>query len=504
MTSLARLILVALLAAALVPAAARASSTMETGIADDAAVLYEPDGAKAASTVAQWAKLGIDDVRLFVQWQSIAPGLNDVRPPAGFNSADPNSPGYNWSRVDRAVALISRAGMHPMLVVTGPGPLWASQVPARHNIRYKPRPDLFGQFARAVALRYGGAVDRYILWNEPNLPLWLQPQNSCPGGRCVPYAPHLYRKLVRAAYASLKGVDPSATVLFGALAPNGENATKPNAKTRPLAFIRSMGCVKVTFKRDRSGPCSAFKPLTADGLAYHPHSTLRPPDEPQPEPDNASIGDLPRLERTLDLTQRAGGLRKAGGGKFGLYLTEWGYQTRPPDKTRGVSPAKQSRYLQQGAYIAYKDPRVKVLTQYEWRDEPRRRSTQGDPYAGWQSGLYFVNGKAKPALSTFANPFFIDQKPGSSRARLWGQVRPGISHTVTVERRRAGTKRWTRVRPLVTTGDGYWTLNQTVTAATEYRFTWQPTDDYGAPAGPPKSSDVLRVRPGKLKRGRAG
>jgi hypothetical protein len=252
--------------------------------------------------------------------------------------------------------------------------------------------------------------------------------------------------------------------------------------------------VKVTLRRDRSGPCSGFRPLTADGFAYHPHSTLLPPDEQQEEPDNASIGDLGRLERTLDLTQRAGGLKKAGRGKFGLYFTEWGYQTRPPDRTRGVSLAKQSRYLQQGAYIGYRDPRVKLLTQYEWRDEPVRRSTQGDPYAGWQSGLHFVNGRAKPSLRGFTNPFFIAQRPHSRIAQLWGQVRPGVSHRVTVQRRKPGTTRWTTVKRLVTDGDGYWTLRQTVTATTDYRFMWQPTDRYGAPAGPRRASDVQRVR----------
>ena len=498
MTSLVRLLAAALAAAVLLPAAAQASSSMETGIADDAALLNEPSDAKAAAAVNQWAALGIDDVRIFVQWQSIAPGLTSTQAPAGFNSADPNSPGYNWARVDRAVNLVSAAGMRPMLVVTGPGPLWASQVPARRNIRYKPRPDLFGQFARAVALRYAGAVDRYILWNEANLPLWLQPQNTCKGSHCVPYAPHLYRQLVRAAYPALKAVDPTATVLFGALAPSGENATKQNAKTRPLAFLRSLGCVKVTFKRDRSGPCRGFKPLTADGFAYHPHSTLRAPDEAQPNLDNASIGDLSRLERTLDLAQRAGGLKKGGGGHFPLYFTEWGYQTRPPDKTRGVSLAKQSRFLQQGAYIAYKDPRVKLLTQYEWRDEPVRHSSS-DPYSGWQSGLLFVNDKAKPALQTFANPFFISQRPNSRAARLWGMVRPGTSHRVTVQRRKPGAKRWTTVKVLTTTGSGFWTLNQTIKATTDYRFTWQPTDAYDAPIGAVKASDVLRAKIVKKK-----
>jgi hypothetical protein len=492
MSSLHRLLAAALVAAVLAPAAAHASTSMETGIADDAALLNEPDDAKAAAAVDAWAKLGIDDVRIFVQWQAIAPANGATTAPAGFNGADPNSPGYDWARVDRAVNLVSAAGMRPLLVVTGPGPLWASQVPGRHSVRYKPRPDLFAQFARAAALRYGQAVDRYILWNEPNLPLWLQPQNTCRGSKCTPYAPHLYRRLVRAAYPAIKAVDPSATVLFGALAPNGENSIKQNAKTRPLAFIRSMGCVKVDLRRDRSGPCASFKPLTADGFAYHPHATKLAPDGAQVQPDNASIGDLARLKATLDGTQRAGGLKKAGGGKFGLYFTEWGYQTNPPDRTRGVSLAKQSRWLQQGAYVAYRDPRVKLLTQYEWRDEPVRRSAT-DPYAGWQSGLLRNNGAPKRSLRSFANPFFIDRKPGSRAARLWGQVRPGITHSVTVQRRRAGSTRWTDVRALTTNGDGYWNLNQTVRATTDYRFRWQPTDAYGAGAGPMRTSDVLRV-----------
>jgi hypothetical protein len=493
MTSLQRLLTAALVVALLVPAAAGASSSMETGIADDAALLNEPSDARAAAAVAAWAALGIDDVRIFVQWQAIAPANSEVKAPDGFNSADPNSPGYNWARVDRAVNLVSAAGMRPLLVVTGPGPLWASQVPARHSIRYKPRPDLFGQFTRAAALRYAQAVDRWVIWNEPNLPLWLQPQNTCKGSRCTPYAPHLYRRLVRAAYPAIKAVDPTSTVLFGALAPIGENAIKQNARTRPLAFIRSMGCVKVTLRRDRSGPCTGFKPLTGDGLAYHPHATTLAPDGQQPILDNASIGDLRRLERTLDGTQRAGGLKKPGGSKFSLYFTEWGYQTRPPDKTRGVSLAKQSRYLQQGTYLGYKDPRVKLLTQYEWRDEPIRRSAS-DRYSGWQSGLRFRDDRAKPSLKSFANPFALDQRPGSRSVRLWGQVRPGVTHGVTVQRRKRGATRWTRVRTLSTNGAGYWKLTQTVNTTTDYRFQWQPTDAYDAPVGKVKTSDVLRAK----------
>jgi hypothetical protein len=497
MTVRLRLLAAALAAvAALLPAAvAHASSSMETGIADDTALLNEPSPARAAAVVSAWAALGIDDVRITVSWQAIAPAGGVLRPPAGFNGADPQSPGYNWGLVDRAVNLVSAAGMHPILMITGPGPLWGSQVPARRLVRYKPRPDLFGEFAHAAAMRYRDTADRYIIWNEPNLPLWLQPQNSCSGKkRCTPYAPHLYRRLVRAAYPAIKSVDPTATVLFGALAPRGESQTTTNAKTRPLAFLRGMGCVDSRLRRMRSGPCGGFKPPTADGFAYHPHATTRAPDDPQPNLDEASIGDLGRLERTLDGTQRAGGLRKAGGGKFGLYLTEWGYQTRPPDPIQGVTLTQQSRWLQQGAYIAWRNPRVKLLTQYEWRDEKLGRGKRATKYSGWQSGLRFATDKPKPSLASFPDPFFVDAT--RSPARLWGQVRPGTTARVTVQRRKGGSRRWTTIRTLSTSGAGYWTLSVRIRTSTDFGFTWRPTNEYGSPVGAVKSSDVVRVKRG--------
>ena len=332
---------------------------------------------------------------------------------------------------------------------------------ARHNVRYKPRPDLFAQFARAAALRYAGAVDRWIIWNEPNLPLWLQPQNTCKGSRCTPYAPHLYRRLVRAAYPAIKTGRPDVD---GPLRRAGAQRREPDQAGTP-GRARWPSSARWAASRSRSGAIAAGRarassrsPATA--WAYHPHATKLAPDEQQSTLDNASIGDVPRLERTLDATQRAGGLKKPGGGRFPLYFTEWGYQTRPPDRTRGVTLAQQSRYLQQGAYLAYRDPRVRLLTQYEWRDEPVRRSTGGDAYAGWQSGLLFANDKPKPALKSFANPYFIDQRPGSRSARLWGQVRPGVTHQVTVQRRRAGSRRWTTVKVLSTNGSGLWTLRR--------------------------------------------
>jgi hypothetical protein len=488
---LARLLAAALIAGAAAAPAAHAAANLETGIADDAAVLESPDPARAAQTVAEWRAIGIDNVRVFAQWGRIAPRPADRRPPAGFDSANPASPGYDWSALDRAVALIRAAGMTVTLSVTGPGPLWATANPAAGNQRLSPLPDQFGRFARAVAVRYGPQVDRYILWNEPNIPLWLQPQFTCRGTTCTPASPHLYRRLVRAAAPAIHAVDANARVLIGALAPAGQNPRSRNAIMRPLTFLRALGCVDRRARRDRRGPCRGFQPAAGEGIAYHPHGVRRAPDVPAPNADDAALADLPRLEALLDAIQRANGLRNTLGRtrKFDLYFTEYGYQTNPPDRFVGIRPEQQATWLQQAAYLAWRNPRVRNLTQYVWRDE--RLGANG---AGWQSGLRFLDDRPKPALRGFPQPFWADTTVARRAARLWGQVRPGGAHAVSVQRSTPGSGRWTTIRRLRTDGRGFFALRVAVTRRVDYRFTWQPT-----PGAPVRASDPRRVAPARAR-----
>ena len=74
-----------------------------------------------------------------------------------------------------------------------------------------------------------------------------------------------------------------------------------------------------------------------------------------------TIGTLSRLTKALDKLSRAGVLRKNGGGRMPVYLTEYGYfasgKRALPTKTR-------SRYLQQAYTIALKNGRVKSQLQY--------------------------------------------------------------------------------------------------------------------------------------------
>jgi hypothetical protein len=453
---LAFAVLLAVLLLTTAAGAARAAGP-EVGVADDRLLLV--GGADPERVVAEWRANGVDVVRIFALWSQIAPSHQ----PAGFDGANQHAPGYAWGRLDEAIRRVRGAGIKVMLTITGPGPVWTSRSPGRGNPRYKPDPARYAAFATAVASRYGADVDRYILWNEPNLPSWLQPQARCADRRCTPVAPHLYRGLVRAAYPAIKAADPGAVVLIGAMSSRGLDLKARNSTLRPLMFLRALGCVSRSFGRLGSGDCKHFTPATADGFAFHPHGTLYSPDRVYRHRDDVNLPSLGRLESALDRLQRGGRLR-ATTRRFNLFLDEYGYQTRPPDRTAGVSLATQDRWLQRAAYRAWRDPRVRLLTQYQWYDEPLRRA--GSAFAGWQSGLRFLSGRAKPALAHFDTPMQVD----AARSRLWGQARPGGAQTVTVERRSRGAKRYVVIARLRTDARGYWTLKRRLSRGARYRF----------------------------------
>jgi hypothetical protein len=435
----------ALLLLLVLAAPARAAGP-ELGIADDRVLLA--GGPEADAMVAEWQELGIQQVRIYALWSRIAG-------PSPAAESD-------WHRLDEAVDRVVAAGMKPLLTITGPGPLWSSRRAERGDPRYDPDPGYYAEFAGAVAERYGDRVDRYVLWNEPNLGSWLRPQAACFGKVCRSVAPHLYRELVRAAYPVVHAADPGALVLIGAMSSRGGDLRRENSTHRPLAFLRALGCVDARFKKLRSGRCAGFKAAKGDGFAFHPHGVLTAPDRAFAHADDVSIASLGRLESALDKIQRGGGL-KATTSRFGLYVDEYGYQTNPPDKLAGISATAQNAWLQRAAYQAWRDPRVKLFTQYLWRDEP---IDSDGAFSGWQSGLRYADGRAKPSLKTFPTPFVLD----APRGRLWGQVRRRDTRSVNVQRRLAGSSRWRTVATRSTDSRGYWSWSTRLLAGASYRY----------------------------------
>jgi hypothetical protein len=444
-------VLVALLATA---APGQADRTAELGFEDPAVA---PGPALDADTViANWAGMGVRWVRVQAFWDALSPNPRSRTRPPGFDVSNPNDRRYNWA---------SR-GMRVIMTVHQFNPVWASSEPRRGRMGWKPDPRLYGQWATALARRYGGQVDRWLLGNEPNQRIFMQPQTEC--GRvgrrtlCERTAANIYRELVRAAYPAIKRSDRSGgnQVLLGELAPIG--AAGPRAgNLAPLPFIRAIGCLDDSYRRIVEGACRRFRPARADGFGYHPYQVRERPTQPQRNPNLAKLGDLPRLFGVLDATTRSGRIG-APGRRFNLYITEYGYETNPPDRAHGVSLQTQSKYLQESAYIVWKTPRVKLITQYLWRDDAFSFAGHAQ---GFQTGLRFANNVAKPSLFTFPHPIFVDQ---ASRT-LWGQVRAGGAHRVQVFRQ-VGRGAFVPWRSVQTDGLGYFRIRGGLVRNSNYFF----------------------------------
>jgi hypothetical protein len=453
-----RVVILVAAALLLAPASALAAHDAELSMMDDQALLGASQ-AKVDSVLSRMQSFGADRLRVSAYWAQIAPAPTSTKPPARFDPSYPYAPEYRFGDLDRVVRSAVAHGMKVMISISSPIPYWASDDPKRRNNVWMPDPKQFAAFAYAVAARYGAYADQFAILNEPNQGAWLQPQSL--GGK--PVAPHLYRALVQAGYPAIKMAAPKATVLVGELASSGRNDPGVTRPIRPLLFLRTMGCRDARFHALRAGACRGFKPVPLDALGHHPYAIFESPFQRSHYRDDAAIGDWRRLEQTLDRLVAVRALRPSARGHVPIYYTEFGYQTDPPDPFAGISLSRQSRWLQDAAYVAWSTPRVLGLNQFEVGDG---RIGGAGPLAfrQFQSGLFFAGGKAKPSARTFADPIVV-RPSGRSRLLIWGQARVGGAHDVVVDR---GSTQVARVR---TDARGYFQV-RVARRRGSYRFHW--------------------------------
>jgi hypothetical protein len=324
---------------------------------------------------------------------------------------------------------------------------------------WRPNARKWAKFVTAVGRRYSGRyrdedtgrsrlprVSFWGLYNEPNQAGWLAPQwaYSRIARTKIPTAPMLYRKLYflgrRALDRTGHGRD---VILLGETAPLGKREVRPAAALHPGVFLRELLCVDsngnpLRGRSARARKCSDFDkygPLRATAFGHHPYTKELPPTERDSDKDSitmANINDLPVL---LDRYAQTG--RIASG--LPVMSTEFGYETNPPDKFEGQPLDKQAEWLNIGDYLAWLNPRVLSQTQFILDDVPpvrgEKRSSRQAWY-GYQSGLFFRNGRPKPAAFAYMLPF-IAGITDDGQLGVWGQLRfrpNGIFDQVTIER----------------------------------------------------------------------
>jgi hypothetical protein len=340
-------------------------------------------------------------------------------------------------------------------------------------------------------------VSFWSVWNEPNQPGWLAPQRGAAG---TLESARLYRGYVSAAVDALYRTGHRAdTILIGELAPEGSEQAAPESPVPPIPFLDALYCVDgrqrpLTGAAAASAGCpAAGSPqafvaahpglFDATGFAHHPYSFFLAPGTSMSDPNFVPLADLGRLERALDTIFRTYSVSR----RLPLYLTEYGYETNPPNPFRGVSPATQAAYLDQAAYMAWSDPRVKALSQFLLIDSPPDATYPKGSVRYWstfQTGLVYLNGVPKPAFYTYRLPIFIRSPAGSSTVAVWGMVRaarPGTTQRVDVQWQAAGGGAW-RALAVVSTGNptGGFTASVTPPESGSVRLAWTPPRGQGA------------------------
>jgi hypothetical protein len=369
----------AIVAALFGASTAHASRYIQKGISDDTQVLYgNPD--KVFPTLKQ---LNVKVLRVNLWWG----GPNGVARSRPASPTSPADPAYNWDTYDRTVRYAYAFGMQPMFTVIGT-PTWAN--PVGWNTAPKSIADMKA-FVTAAARRYSGTytgpdgqiigrVSKWIAWNEPNNPVFLKPQFVKQSGKWVMQSPKDYAKMCNAVVAAVKSVATSSKVACGVTSPRGNNQPgTPRSSISPLAFLRAI----------KIAGAKGF-----DAYAHHPYygfptetpTTPPPPAKRGAPPTAVTLGNFEQL--TAELQRLYGNMR--------IWVTEYGYQTNPPDTLFGVSNAKQALYMKQAWTKLVANAKVDMMIWFLLRDESRVG-------AGWQSGLTYVSGVKKPSYNVFKN-----------------------------------------------------------------------------------------------------
>lgn len=484
-------IAVGLLAAAwlaVLPAASPANKTQESVYQDDAVIGADP-GTRAAY-LAELKALGVDTIHFLIAWRDIAPNSGSTRKPSGFGGSSPDDyPASSWQKYDDYVRAAKAAGFDLLATPNGPAPRWAQSGRAKGSglASYKPKGKLFGNFVEALGARYSGnfdpgggdlpRIDRWSFWNEANQGGWLQPQTV----GSMPVAPKLYRSLHRAGVSGLKRSGHGGDQIYlGELAPVGSSEKGPTRPLTPGEFLRELFCLDALNKPFRGAAarargCNGFKKLNATGFAHHPYmknfAALS-------VPKNRNWMPIAATKRLTSLLNRAAAKGRIPG-NLPIYFTEFGVQSNPPDKISGVSLSKQAAYINDAEYLAYLNGRTRSWAQYEMRDDALfTQYGSSDPrrYGGFQTGLRFADGSAKPSYDAYRLPIHV-KRLSAGNVRVWGMVRPIDDGPRAVQIEANGVE--TGAPVAIGNSRGYFetTIQRSGAASARWSFTW--TDNGG-------------------------
>ena len=171
---------------------------------------------------------------------------------------------YNWAWLDPIVADVNARGLKLMLSVVA-APEWARPAGDDFSINGVPEnPQDLGDFLAALAGHYPGQIAAIEVWNEQNLAREV-------GGRLDVAK---YVALLKAAYTSVKAVNPNVIIVSGGLTPTGTNDGYTAIDDRQ--YLQQMVL----------GGAANY----ADAIGAHPSGYNMPPDADWQDPPQDQCG----------------------------------------------------------------------------------------------------------------------------------------------------------------------------------------------------------------------
>jgi hypothetical protein len=448
------LIACALILACALPTGAAAKRGLTAGFAG-IDPYQSTDAAVRSSGFDRTVDAGAGIVRFSVGWAYVAP----QRP---LDPTNPASYDPNLASLDAAVRDAAARGLKTLITVNV-APPWAEGA-GRPTAKYigegswKPNPSDLADFDQAIAARYSGsfdpdgigpqqplpAVDALEVWNEPNSTNWLSPQFE---GK-TPVGPELYRDMLNASYKSIKSVNPRMQVVAAGTNPYGDPPGGPYPpdvqRVQPVQFWQQLLCLSPKKRKKKGKKNSAATRFVRsrncagqamfDVLAHHPiDNTGGGPLRHGPRAGDASTPDLGRIVSVLRAAERLGTVS----GRHPVWVTEFWWDSKPPNPA-GAPLLTQARWIEQSLYLFWKAG-ASVAINFEFQDINARP----DVHAGFQSGVYFQDGRPKPSLTAFKFPF-VTERINGSKLRAWGKApEPG---KLKIQRRQGA--RWVTVKRL--------------------------------------------------------
>lgn len=264
-----------------------------------------------------------------------------VRADFDWSAIEVNHGGFNWAYPDGIVkeASARRMNVLPVLAYT---PSWARPAATTSHTPPSHASD-FAEFARAAAARYAPlGVHTWEIWNEPNINDFWQPAPDA----------NKYGELFRAAAATIRGVDPTATVLTGGLTRGSDTADGSRiSQTKYLEQLYANGTAQ-----------------EASAIAVHPYSFPWLPLT-DTTPMVGGFNDVPALQQVMK--------RHGDGGKK-IWITEFGAPTGTAsyavtDNNQALSLVQARRQNQQWSWAG-------PLIYFELRDAGTDRAVGDDNF----------------------------------------------------------------------------------------------------------------------------